>query len=144
MVTFMIPLGLGVELSPCMPCIDPLFIPITDPFGFVGLNSPLRMEDIKFPPPHKLFWGGEEYLGRGNRPAKEPRFFIPDRKRLLAHPISKNHCPSILEGHLSTNPKLSALYLQGPKSNIYVQFQWVNKQLTGISFESEIANKPCN
>ena len=36
-------------------------------------------------------------------------------------------------GHLTTNPTLSALHLQGLESNIYVHFQILNKQLIGIS-----------
>ena len=48
--------------------------------------------------------------------------------------FKKNPCPCILEGHLLTNPILSALHLQDPKSNIYVHCRWVNKQLTRISF----------
>ena len=35
----------------------------------------------------------------------------------------KTHCSCIIEGHLPTNPILSALHPQGPKSNIYVHFQ---------------------
>jgi len=36
--------------------------------------------------------------------------------------IQKNHRLCILEGNCSTNPILSALHLQGSKSNIYVHF----------------------
>ena len=32
----------------------------------------------------------------------------------------KKHCPCLPDGHLFTNPILSALHFQGPKSNIYV------------------------
>ena len=39
--------------------------------------------------------------------------------------------PCILEGHLSTNPILSALHLWGPKSNIYVHFPLINKKIDG-------------
>jgi hypothetical protein len=46
--------------------------------------------------------------------------------------MEANGC--ILEGRLTTNPILSALHIQGLKSNIYVHFQLVNKQLIGISF----------
>ena len=78
---------------------------------------------------------GEADSGTGSCPIKKPGFFGPARKLLSAPPdFQKNHCPSILEGHFSTNLMLSAFHLQGPKSNIYVHFHWVNKQLTGISF----------
>ena len=60
-------------------------------------------------------------------------FFNPIENCCPPAQFWKNHCHCILEGHLSTNPMLSALHLQGPKSNIYVHFHWVNKQLIGIS-----------
>ena len=60
-------------------------------------------------------------------------FWDPDRQLLSALPNSKNH-PCILEGHLSTNPILSALLLEGPKFNIYVHFPLEDKQLKKISF----------
>ena len=47
--------------------------------------------------------------------------------------FEKIHCSCILEGHSPTNPILSALHPQGPKSNIYVHFQVVSKQLVGVS-----------
>jgi hypothetical protein len=51
--------------------------------------------------------------------------------KIVARPaqLRKKHCPCILEGRLTTNPILSALHLQGLKSNIYVQFPQVNKPL---------------
>ena len=70
------------------------------------------------PPPPTNF-SGEEYLGKGNCPARKSRLSGPNRKllhaRLPACLISKKyHCPCILEGHLFTNPILNALRLQGP------------------------------
>ena len=53
--------------------------------------------------------------------------------------------PCILEGHLSTNPILSALHLWGPKSNIYVHFPLINKKnWWGFHSQSEAINKACN
>jgi hypothetical protein len=53
-----------------------------------------------------------------------------------AHPVQhqKKYCPCILKGCLIKNLILSALHLQGLKSNIYVHFHFVNKQLIEISF----------
>ena len=62
--------------------------------------------------------------------------FEPNRKLMPAPPnFEKKHCPCILEGHLTTNPILSKLHLQGLKSNIYVHFHLVNKPVIGISFQ---------
>ena len=60
-------------------------------------------------------------------------FKTPPKTSARNTQLRKNHCSCILEGHLSTNPTLGTLHLQGPKSNIYVHFHWVNKLLTGIS-----------
>ena len=77
-------------------------------------------------------WAMEGVKSRRGQPSRE--VFEPDRKLLPAPPNTrKNHCPCILEGHLATNPILSALRLQGLKSNIYVHFHLVNKQLIEIS-----------
>ena len=74
---------------------------------------------------------GEEYSSRGNRPAD---FLDPTENCCPPARFRKNHYPCILEGHLTTNPILSALHFQGPESNIYVHFHWVDKQLTRSSF----------
>ena len=55
--------------------------------------------------------------------------------------LSKNHCPCILKGHISTNSILSSLHLQGPKSNIYVHFHWVISNWLGFHFQREIAKR---
>ncbi len=77
---------------------------------------------------------GEVDLGMGDACPEYSNFSGPDRKLVHACPPEKNHCPCIFEGHLSTNPILSAMHLQGPKSNLYLHFHWVNKQLTRTSF----------
>ncbi len=85
------------------------------------------MSPTKYPP--SIYAGcqiraGAAFLGK----------ISPNRKLLLdPSNFKKNHCPCILEGRLTTNPILSALHLQGLKSNIYVHFQVVSKQLIGIS-----------
>ena len=58
------------------------------------------------------------------------------RLKIVARPaqLRKKQCPCILEGGLTTNSILSALHLQGLKSNIHVHFHLVNKPLIGISF----------
>ena len=65
------------------------------------------------------------------------------RPKIAARPpdFKKNHCSCILEGHLPTNPILSALYPQGPNFNIYVHFQVVREQLIGVHCQNETANK---
>jgi hypothetical protein len=86
-------------------------------------------------------FGGRNHLS-GAAAQKVTEIFGRARKPLPAPPdLQKNHWPCILEGHFSTNPILSAPHVQGPKSNIYVHFQQVNKQLTGISFEVKPAIK---
>ena len=57
---------------------------------------------------------------------KNLRFFEPDQK--LSHVPRRKHCTCILEGHLSIDPILSALHLQGLESDLYVYFHLVNKQ----------------
>ena len=88
-------------------------------------------DDILLP----MSLSGEVDMSRGSCPTKKSGFFWT-RPKTSTRPtwLWKHHCPCILEGHFSTNPILSALQLQGPKSNIYVHFHWVNRQLTGISF----------
>ena len=98
------------------------------------------VENVKVPPPQQTFWGRNIRA----RPVALPEnqdFVDPTKNYYPPAQLRKNHCPCILEGHLSTNPILSALHLQGPKSNIcsniyiiYVHFHWVNKQVVGISF----------
>ena len=78
----------------------------------------------RFPPPGK-FWTQPKIVAR---PAQ----------------LRKKHCPCILEGRLTTNPILSALHLQGLKSNIYVHFHLVNKPLIGISFQKWNLNEERN
>ena len=58
--------------------------------------------------------------------------FEPDQKLLPALPNFVKICLCILEGRLTINPISSALHLQGLKSNTYVHFQLVNKQLVEI------------
>jgi hypothetical protein len=62
--------------------------------------------------------------------------FFQTRPKTAARPAQKRKklCSCIPEGPLTTNPILSALHLQGLKSNIYVHFLQVNKPLIGISF----------
>ena len=73
------------------------------------------MRDVK-PPRYELFgFRGEVDAGRGS-PQKE-KFCLPTSPH-----FKKNHYPCIFEGHLSKNLMLSALHLQGQKSNIYVHF----------------------
>jgi hypothetical protein len=43
--------------------------------------------------------------------------------------FEKNVALAFFVGHLTTNPMLSVLRLQGLRSNIYVHFQLVNKQI---------------
>ncbi len=85
------------------------------------------MADIKSP--YEL-WGVSDLSG-GSLPWKILTQLKTDAQSAQ---LQKEHCPCILEGRLATNPILSALHLQGLKSNIYVHFQVVNKQLIGISF----------
>ena len=81
------------------------------------------MGDVKFPPTN---FSGEEYLSRGNRPLD---FMDLTKNYCPSAWLWKNHCPCIFEGHISTNPILSALHLQGPKSKIYVHFHWVSEHI---------------
>ena len=60
--------------------------------------------------------------------------FQPTENCYLTRPFKKKHCPCILEGHLTTNPILSALHLQGLKSNIYVHFQVVGKSASTVQW----------
>ena len=55
-------------------------------------------------------------LGRGSRPERNPIFLEPTENFCSPVRLWKNYCPCILEGHLSTNPILSALHLQDPQS----------------------------
>ena len=78
------------------------------------------MEDVKLPLTNFV---GESDLGRANRPVQKIKIFWARQKNVACpSDFEKIHCPCILEGHLLTNPILSALHLQGPKSNIYVHF----------------------
>ena len=91
---------------------------------------------IKVPPPPRTYRGCQIRAGQPSckhfAPAQD--FFKYDRKLLPTPPnFEKKHCSCIFEGHLTTNPILSALHLQGFKSNIYVHFHPVNKSLIGIS-----------
>ena len=91
-------------------------------------------------PPHELLAVTDP--GGGNPPMK----FL-NRTENCTLPLQrlwKNIALAFFSGHLITNPILSALHLQGVKSNIYVQFQLVNKQLIGISFQSETINEARN
>jgi hypothetical protein len=91
--------------------------------------------DTKYPPTN--YGGCQIRAGATSREISAPArdFFKPARKQLPAPPENeKKHCSCILEGRLTTNPILSALHLQGLKSNIYVHFHLVNKSLIGISF----------
>ena len=56
---------------------------------------------------------------QGSCPLRKSRFSGPDRKLSQPAQLQKEHCPCILECHLlSTNPLLSALHHQVPKSNL--------------------------
>ena len=68
------------------------------------------------------------------------------RPKIVARPTQlwKKHCLWILEGRLITNPILSALHLQHPKSYIYVHFQLVISNWLGFHYESETINKAHN
>jgi hypothetical protein len=83
-------------------------------------------------------------FGRGidmdNRPSRKSKFFGPNQKLFFACHTSKKPLP-LHSWRPFTNLLLSALHVQGPKSNIFVQFYWVNKQLIGISFSKWTANK---
>ena len=67
------------------------------------------------------------------------QFFInPDWKLLPTYPMQlKKNALAFLKAVLSTKHILSALHLQGPKSNMYVHFLIVNKQLIGILFPTK-------
>ena len=100
----------------------PLFIEVRS--NFVTHVSYIVYKHIYYFQVHlriRYIWGSRE----SSAPARD--FFKPARKR-------KKHCSCILEGRLTTNPILSALHLQGLKSNIYVHFHLVNKSLNGIWF----------
>ena len=84
------------------------------------------------PPSHELF--REVDSGRGSPQERNPNSLDPIKSFYLPAWLQKNHCPCIFEDHLSTNPILSALHLEDPKSNTYVHFLWVNKQLIRISY----------
>ena len=85
-------------------------------------------------PPYKL-WGVFD-LGGCSLPGK-----ILTQSKTAARPPDFPYCSCILEGRLPTNLILSALHPEGPKSNIYVHFQIVNKQLIGISSRKESSMK---
>jgi hypothetical protein len=97
------------------------------------------------------------WLARGHRGMHAPwqclAHFTPPPPRVTNNVVTRwrsEHCAMSLtpdvgtlqrwntnvcgHGHLTTNPILSAIHLQGLKSNIYVHFQLLNKQLIGISF----------
>ena len=67
--------------------------------------------DVKYPLTN--FQGDKSGLG------KPSKLFFETGHNMLPIP-PKKHCPFILEGPLTTNPILSALHLQGLKSNIYI------------------------
>ena len=111
------------------------------------ISAVLAWEDVKLPtpspPPHELCKGGRFGQGQPVRP-EHWDFLDPAENCCPLARLWKSRCPYILEGHLSTNLKLSALHFQGPNSNIYLHFHWINKQLTEISFPEWIVNTTCN
>ena len=60
-----------------------------------------------------------------DNPAKLFIFWISTNNRASLPNSNKTNCPCNLEGHLSTNPMLSALHLVGPKFNVDVHFPLV-------------------
>jgi hypothetical protein len=91
----------------------------------------------RYDPPYEV-WGVLD-PGGGSPPTKflpPPGIFSkPPENNCPPHLKMKKLCSCILEGRLTTNPILSALHLQGLKSNIYVHFPQVNKPLIRISFQ---------
>ena len=85
-----------------------------------------RMLNLLPPSPSTNFFGGGRF-GQGQPPRKKSRFFGRDWKLFPTCPTSEKPLPLHSWGHLSTTPILNALHLQGPRSNIYVHFHWVNK-----------------
>jgi hypothetical protein len=83
------------------------------------------MADNMTPP--TSVWGVSDPGG-----AALPRNFCPHPNFFQTHPKTdarparkqKKLCSCILEGRLTTNPILSALHLQGLKSNIYIYTQY--------------------
>ena len=79
-------------------------------------------------------FGGCVRSGEG-KPSRS--IFHPDPNLLPAPPdFGKNIALAFLKAALTKNLILSALHLQGPKSNIYVHVRWINKQLIGISLSN--------
>jgi hypothetical protein len=77
-----------------------------------------KREDVKFP--LQTFRGKNIRIGVAAR--LENQDFL-DLTQIVGRPptqLQKNYCPCILEGHLSTNPILSAIHIQGLESKIYV------------------------
>ena len=89
-------------------------------------------DDVKSPPPG-TFWGRNIRAGTAAR--LENKDFMD---------LTGNCCPparlrktiafAFLKATYPQIPILSALHLQEPKSNIYLHFHWVSKQLIGVSF----------
>ena len=79
--------------------------------------------------------------GRGKSLERQIEIFVsPTGNYYPSCPTSKKNCPCLLEAHLFTNLLFSAFHLQRPKSNIYVHFHLVNKQLMRI-LELELSVK---
>ena len=107
-------------------CCHHLRLNVQSPQTWASIAGPGHVDVIRAtyfrggvrPPP--INFSGEVDTGRGS-PQKEIKIFWI-RPKTSAHPVRlrENHCLSIFKGHLSTNPILSALNLQGSKSNIYV------------------------
>ena len=112
---------------------------------FISLPSSLNTRDVKLP---FKFFGGR--FGQGQSSIQKIQCFRTQPK-IVVHPLDfKNHCPYNFEGHSSTNPILSTLHLQGPKSNIYVHFHlvknlisnWNNEKKHVINLEVKTITKP--
>ena len=91
-------------------------------------------------PSHTSFQG-EVDRGRGKSLERQIEIFVsPTGNYYPSCLTSKKNCSCILEAHLFTNLIFSAFHLQRPKSNIYVHFHLVNKQLMRI-LELELSVK---
>jgi hypothetical protein len=72
-------------------------------------------------PPPKTNFSREEYSGKATTCPKNQNLLDPTKNCYLPVRLRKNYRPCILEGHLSTNPILSALNTsEYMNTNLYV------------------------
>ena len=110
-------LGFEPETTSCdIHLIGPIMHELHMP---IATKGPFTRRTLT-PPPYELFGGGR--FGQGQPSERNPDFLDLTENFCPPARLWKNHCSCIFEGHLSTNPILNALHLQGSKFNIFFHF----------------------